>query len=214
MIIVIGGEKGGTGKTTLATNLATKHLREGGDLLLVDTDKQGSASDWTAARDETTPDSRIASIQKFGDTLALELRDLQRKYKDIIVDTGGRDTVELRSSMIMANKFFIPLQASQFDVLTLGKMHRLVGHVKINNPSLQTYIIINRAPTNHQITEVKELIALLPEFAHFKLCRTIIHERIAFRKAATSGLGVMELDQEDTKATNEMDLLYQEVFYG
>ena len=42
MIILIGGEKGGTGKTTLATNLATMHALNGKDVLLVDTDKQFS----------------------------------------------------------------------------------------------------------------------------------------------------------------------------
>ena len=52
MIILIGGEKGGTGKTTIATNLASIFKHNGRDVLLVDTDKQGSASFWCATRDE------------------------------------------------------------------------------------------------------------------------------------------------------------------
>ena len=52
MIVLIGGEKGGTGKTTIATNLAALRAMAGRDVLLVDTDPQGSASYWTTSRDE------------------------------------------------------------------------------------------------------------------------------------------------------------------
>jgi chromosome partitioning protein len=50
MIVLIGGEKGGTGKTTLAIHLAAQLTASGRDALLVDTDKQGSASSWCASR--------------------------------------------------------------------------------------------------------------------------------------------------------------------
>jgi len=52
-IVVIGGTKGGVGKTTLATNLAVMRSQEKKDVLLVDADEQGSASDFTAVRNET-----------------------------------------------------------------------------------------------------------------------------------------------------------------
>ena len=61
MILLVGGEKGGTGKTTIATNLAVKRLQASGDLLLVDTDKQGSASAWAAIRDGQEASQRITS---------------------------------------------------------------------------------------------------------------------------------------------------------
>ncbi len=52
MIVLVGGEKGGTGKTTLAINLAALRAIRGRDVLLVDTDPQGSASGWVLTRDE------------------------------------------------------------------------------------------------------------------------------------------------------------------
>jgi chromosome partitioning protein len=89
-IILIGGEKGGTGKTTLAVNMAAARAKAGHDVLVVDTDPQGSASYWTAAREEKKIEPRIPSVQKFGKTLASELRDLGKRYEEIIVDAGGR----------------------------------------------------------------------------------------------------------------------------
>ena len=50
MIILVGGEKGGTGKTTLATNLAQMRASAGKDVLLIDSDKQESASSWAGQR--------------------------------------------------------------------------------------------------------------------------------------------------------------------
>jgi chromosome partitioning protein len=52
MILVCGGIKGGVGKTTLATNMAVMRANDGNDVLLVDADDQGTASDFTAIRNE------------------------------------------------------------------------------------------------------------------------------------------------------------------
>ncbi len=65
-IILIGGEKGGTGKTTLAVNLAALRALTGRDVLVIDTDIQASASYWAQTRDETGVTPRVACIQKFG----------------------------------------------------------------------------------------------------------------------------------------------------
>ena len=74
MVILIGGEKGGTGKTTIATNLAALRALAGHDVLLVDTDSQGSASYWASSRDEAGIKPRVACIQKFGKGLQGEVR--------------------------------------------------------------------------------------------------------------------------------------------
>ena len=66
MIVLVGGEKGGTGKTTLATNLAALRAASGADVLLVDTDRQGSASFWAATRDENDALAAVPCVQVFG----------------------------------------------------------------------------------------------------------------------------------------------------
>ena len=96
MIILIGGEKGGTGKTTLATNLSALRAAEQKDVLLVDTDQQSSASYWCGTRDENNIKPRIASVQYFGKGFIAQIKDLSRRYDDVIIDAGGRDSTELR----------------------------------------------------------------------------------------------------------------------
>ena len=145
MIILIGGEKGGTGKTTIATNLAAIRAKNGHDVLLVDTDKQGSASSWSDIRDIKNIETRVPNIQKFGSNLTADVLDLQKRYEDIVIDAGGRDSVELRATMTIADKMFVPVQASQFDIWTLSIINDLVIQARGFNPSLSPMVIINRA---------------------------------------------------------------------
>lgn len=212
MIILIGGEKGGTGKTTLATNLAAMRALAGRDVLLIDTDPQGSANYWAQSRDEENVVPRVACIQKFGKGLPAEVNDLSNRYQDIIIDAGGRDSVELRSGLVVTEKVYIPIQPSQFDIWTLDQMDELVEAAKGFNPRLLSKVVISRSSTNPSVHESDETEKLLADFPNLDLSEVIIHDRIAYRKAAKDGLAVVELKPKDVKAVDEMERLYDEVF--
>ena len=212
MIVLIGGEKGGTGKTTIATNLAALRALAGRDVLLVDTDLQGSASYWTSSRDEDGIKPRVACIQKFGKGLQGEVQDLAGRYQDIIIDAGGRDSVELRAGLVVAHKAFVPIQASQFDIWTLGRMDDLVVSAEGFNPDLRAWVVISRAHTNPSVTETRETEEILSDFEHLRIASTVVRDRIAYRKAARDGRSVAELKPVDPKATSEMNTFYAEVF--
>ncbi len=212
MNLLIGGEKGGTGKTTLATNLAALRASAGRDVLLIDTDIQGSASYWAAIRDEAKLFPRVSSIQKFGKGLVAEVRDLSSRYQDLIIDAGGRDSVELRSAMVVAEQIVIPLQASQFDVWTLERMAELVTQAKGLNEGLIACVVINRASSNPLVAETHEAKKYLAEFQDLKLLKTVIRDRIAYRRAAGEGCGVAESPNRENKAIAEMQLLYEEIY--
>ena len=212
MIILIGGEKGGTGKTTLATNLAQMRASAGYDVLLVDSDKQESASSWAGLREEIGNEPAITTVQKVGKNITRDLIDLAKRYDDLIVDAGGRDSVELRAAMVAADKLFIPVQASQFDVWTLGNMCELVDQAQALNPKLQAHVILNRASTNPVVSEVDEARELFNDFESLHFSGVILRDRIAFRKASSGGLGINELRPVDTKAQDEISQLYEVVF--
>jgi chromosome partitioning protein len=213
MIVLIGGEKGGTGKTTLATNLAAMRALAGRDVLLIDTDPQGSANYWAQSRDEEKITPRVACVQKFGKGIPAEVKDLATRYDDIIIDAGGRDSVELRSSMVIAEKVYIPIQPSQFDIWTLGQMDELVETARGFNPGLQARVIISRSSTNPSVRESDQAGQLLvADFPNLDLADVTIRDRIAYRKAAKDGMAVAELSPKDSKAAEEMETFYKEVY--
>lgn len=210
--MLIGGEKGGTGKTTMATNLAALRARNGRDVLLVDTDKQGSASDWAAVREDVSGAPRIPCVQVFGEQVASQVGDLAGRYDDVVVDAGGRDSVELRSAMVAAGRLFVPVQASQFDVWTLERMEELLGQVGTINPDLDAQIFVNRASPHPQVREAEEAEEIFEELEHLSFSGVVIHDRIAFRRAVSEGIAVTEGSSLDPKACREVRSLYDVVF--
>lgn len=211
MIVLIGGEKGGTGKTTIATNLAALRAIDGNDVLLVDTDPQKTASFWSLTRDEKNITPRVTTIQKF-DNVKQEILALKNKFDDIIIDAGGRDSMELRTALLVAQKAFFPLRASQFDLWTLAKINNHVRDARSINEQLKAFVLINQASSNPSVKEQIDASEYLEEFDELKIINLSITERIAFRKAAIQGICVKELTPEDKKATSEVLALYEEVF--
>lgn len=212
MIILIGGEKGGPGKTTVAVNLAAIRTKHCSDLLLIDTDRQPTASFWCSVREDNAIEPRIASIQKFDKTVRTEILHLKTKYKDIIIDAGGRDSQELRSALLVAEKAIFPLRPSQFDLWTLGRMNTLVETAQEFNEGLQAYVVINQALPNPSVKEVEESRELVKEFSSLQLLNSHLYERIVYRRAAIQGMAVTEYKPEDERASREMMNLYKEIY--
>lgn len=218
MILLIAGEKGGTGKTTIATNLAATQAKKLQNyecykgLLLIDTDKQSTASYWCAIRDDKSIAPRISSVQKFGKEIKYEVKQLQLKYDDIIIDAGGRDSQELRSSLLVADKVIIPLRPSQFDLWTLSRMNDLVSEARDFNSNLKAYVLINQASTHPNVKEVSEAQDMINEFNHLIILKSIICERISFRRAAINGMSVAEYVNCSEKSVYEINSLYNEIF--
>lgn len=215
MIILVGGEKGGTGKTTLAINFAVTRQKEKGNLLLIDADPQPNSTYWCYKRDELAVTPRIDSVQKTGKGIRQEILSLNHKYNDIVIDSGGRDSPELRGSMLAAHLAVIPVAPGQFDLWGLTKLDDLVGEVKTINPTLRVLIVIARASTHDADKEVKEVRQYITEaeFENLGLAKNIIKERKAYKQMAKQGKSILELEA-DAKAEAEFMDLYKEVLNG
>ena len=213
MILLIGGEKGGTGKTTVATNLAALRAADGHDVLLVDTDRQGSAAAWCQLRAEDAQLPRVACVQLFGKTVQSGIRDLAARYADVIIDAGGRDAVELRSALVMATCVYIPIQPAQFDVWTLEHMQELVVAAQGFNPELTAFVLFTRASTHPLVADAADARLSLDGLAPLQLAETLLSERQAFRRSARTGRAVTELERPDPKANTELRLLYGAIYH-
>ena len=211
MIVVVGGIKGGSGKTTIATNLAVMRALDGSDVLLVDADDQETASDFTIFRNERAEvGATYTSIKLTGQAVRTETLRLVDKYTEIIIDTGGRDTTSQRAALTVADVLLVPFVPRSFDVWTLEKVGDLVGEMRTANSGLRVYVFINRAdPSGRDNDEAAEA---LRDTDGLKFISTPIGARKAFGNAAAQGLAVGELRPQDTKAVQEITMLYRYVY--
>ena len=211
MIIVAGGIKGGSGKTTVATHLAVMRALQGRDVLLIDADDQETATDFTALRNERLPEGAgYTSIKLTGASVRTETLRLAKKCDDIVIDTGGRDTTSQRAALTVADKLIVPFVPRSFDVWTLEKVASLVEEMRAANPRLQAYVFLNRA--DPQGRDNDEAAELLREAGGLEYLDTPVGTRKAFGNAASQGLAVTELKQQDPKATQEMNALFGYLF--
>ncbi|RYE05304.1 MAG: cobyrinic acid ac-diamide synthase [Rickettsiaceae bacterium] len=210
MILLIGGEKGGTGKSTVTTNLSAILAHKLKEVLIVDCDPQGTASKWINRRNKNFPNlPKIYCIEKTGNVFDT-VKDLSTRYEYVIIDAGGKDSEELRTAMVACNKMYIPLKASQPDIETSKHMSQLVKLAKSLNKGLEATTVISMASTNHNLTEDKEAVEVLSALQHISTSKVIIHERKVYRDAIAVGKAVIECN--NSKATEEMNNLYEEVF--
>lgn len=211
MIVTVGGIKGGSGKTTVATNLAVILSQQGQDVLLIDADDQETSSDFTNLRNEKLEEGAgYTSIKLTGPAVRTETLRLKQKYQDIIIDTGGRDTTSQRAALSVSDVLLVPFVPRSFDVWTLEKVSGLVGEMSTANPSLRAYTFINRADPRGSDNE--DAADVLKDTATLSFIPTPIGGRKAFGNAAAEGLGVTELKPQDPKATEEIMALFRYVF--
>jgi len=211
MILLIGGEKGGAGKSTLACNLAVYLTCQNKDVLLLDADPQKTSSTWSYRRnllvDQNLP--KLHNAEKTGDIYDTVM-DFSKRYDFIIIDSGGRDSKELRSGLIACDVFYTPIKPSQIDIDTLGKMNELVEHAKALNKKLKSVSIITHAPTNPNMDDKKETEVILTKIPNFISSNIAITYRSSYWR--TMGRGLSVLEYSDDKAKNEILSLGAEIF--
>lgn len=214
MILLVMNEKGGVGKTTLAANLAVVAATRGASVILVDADPLQNSVAWWRRREEAEQQPHITCVPargKIGRTVA----ELGQKYDLVVVDSGGRDSVEVRQALATCDRAVIPLRPSQNDVDALAVMEKLLaGYEDASGkkaPANTLLSAVSPNPFSHEGTETREMLQQfegLPPLLTTQVC-----ERVAFRKAHRGGLGVVELPTGlyDAKAAEEIESLYAEV---
>jgi chromosome partitioning protein len=214
-VVLVGGEKGGTGKSTIATNLAALRVQGGGDVLLVDADRQASTANWSYFRRRAGLGG-IECIQLFGKAIKSEMDSKRKRFEHIIIDAGGHDSPHLRYAMMAADIMIIPFGASQHDLSTATTMEELIGKARMYNEELTCFGVINRMRNHSRLKDGGQAIDYLKDFKNFDTLDFIIHERISFSRTAQAGRGVNEMltgsGAKDEQAITEIRNLHDYIY--
>lgn len=209
MIILVGSQKGGCGKSTTAVNISAQLAKDGSDVVLVDADRQCTAANWAMDRAQNSKLATVHCVQKY-ENIRDTLLDLDKRYQHVIVDAAGRDSRELRTGMTAAHILLVPFRPSQPDLDTMPKMQEIILQAKDLNPNLSVCGLLTMAPTNPVVNEAKEAREYLADYPEIKLLETIIRDRKAYRDCMPEGQGVIEMD--NAKAADEILSLVKEMF--
>lgn len=210
MIVVVGGIKGGTGKTTIATNLVVLRAEKKKKVLVIDADEQKSVSSWSHQREVDGLKTPWVTVQLSGASLRNQVQKMITNYDDIIIDVGGRDTTSQRSAMTIADAFIVPFQPRSLDIWTIGSVRALISEIASINPTMKSYAVINRGDSTGM--DNTQALDILKDCEGLTTIPTIIIQRKAFANAATNGLGVTEMTVKDVKAIAEIKALHQFVY--
>ena len=209
MIILVGSQKGGCGKSTIAVNVACALALDGkAHGLLVDSDPQASVARWVQDRQGHPELKNIPCVQVSGD-VRVTLRDLAERYQYLVVDVAGRDSVELRSGLSAADILLSPIRPSQYDLDTVPHLAEVYSKAKDFNQKLKAYLVLNLCPTNPVVREAEEAQAYLKDFSEFDVAQTRIYDRKAYRDSVAEGQSAIEW--KDKKAADSIRLLVKEV---
>lgn len=213
MIITVGNTKGGVGKSTLALNLAVSRALAGRDVWLIDGDRQGTAQAAIAIRAEAGQQPGIACAQYHdGPTLRTQVKHQARKYQDIVIDAGGRDSTALRAALVLSDVLLVPFQPRSYDVWALADIAGLVDEARSVRDELKAYAVLNFADPGENSTDNREASAAVADYPQLQYLAYPIRRRKAFANAAGQGLSVLESSPRDTKACEELTALVSQLF--
>jgi chromosome partitioning protein len=212
MILVVGGTKGGSGKTLLASNVTVLRAAAGADTLLIDADEQSSAMDFTRQRQQRLQgEPGYTAIQTREADVAVQVRRMAGKYADIVIDVAGRDTASQRAALAVATILLIPFAPTSVDLWTVDTVVTLLKEARAFNRGLQAYAMINKAfPRGSDNRDAADMLREYPE--HWAYLDTPIGTRKAFSNAFGGGYAVTEYQPRDAKAIAEMMALYRHLF--
>jgi chromosome partitioning protein len=184
---------------------------KGRDVLLVDTDKQGSSTLFAAVREKNERKPGITCMSAFGEAVNAEIAKLTPKFDDIVIDSPGHDAVELRSAMVVADILVTPVEVSMFSTATMGEIEKAIRLSRVYNPGLRCILVPNRISTHvHRgAAQVERIRAAAAHFREYTLAESILRDRAAYSETVDFGRAIIE--GGDRKAIDEMTAVFQEV---
>jgi len=204
MLTVVGNLKGGTGKSTVAFNLAVWLAHDKTGVMAFDLDPQCTLVDVCEVREEDGFEPRFE--------VSTDLAELESLAKDksfkkpIIVDMSASNMPAMEKAISLANRVLIPVQPSQADIWSTQRFLKIVASCLDKSKKTEVLGFINRADTHVGVRETDEAEQALQMLQGVKAMDLRLYQRTAYRRSFSEGLGVFELDPMG-KASKEMKKL-------
>jgi chromosome partitioning protein len=183
-VIAVLNQKGGAGKTTLATHLAGELAMQGRRVTLLDADPQGSALDWAQRRSQSGLARLYGVFGLARDSLHQEAPQVALEADFVVIDGPPRVAALARSALLAADLVLIPVQPSAYDVWASQEMVQLIIEAQVFRPALRAAFVINRRVVGTVIgREARSALADQP----FPALRAEVSQRIVFADSVAAG---------------------------
>lgn len=183
-VITIAQQKGGSGKTTLAVNLAVAFARQGLRVALLDSDPQGSLGRWFLTRADRLgePGMDLSTASAWG--VSYECGKLKKTHDIIIVDTPPKVDADLRPALREADLVLVPVSSSHVDLWATEGVLDLAARER-----KRAMIVLNRVKAG---TRLGEEVAQAAAALEADVAETRLGQRIVFAETLGQGLGAQE----------------------
>ncbi len=204
--IAVANQKGGTGKTTLALNLAAGLQRRGSTLVL-DADPQASISQWAAMGDAS---GHLPAVQAVAhDDVPARIAQGTHGHRYVVIDCPPTlQTAMVCDVLNSVDVLLVPIQPSPVDLWASVDIATAVRDSRRHNPRLKAFVVLNQLDSRNALSRaMHEALAEL----EFPTLRAGLARRAAYRSAAVEGTSVYGLGHRGKAAAREVEALIEEL---
>ena len=207
MITVIANLKGGSGKSTVAFNLALWLQMKGQPVVAYDLDPQCTLGDVAEVRREEGYAPPLVVYQNEND-----LSDqLKIQPGQVLIDVGAANMNAMKQAIAVADRVVIPVPPSQPDVWATQRFLQIVDDSLVNDHRPELVTFVNRADTHRAVRESDETEEVLAQLPGVTLIPHRLYQRTIYRRSLSEGLGIFELSKR-SKAVEEFSKLAYALF--
>jgi chromosome partitioning protein len=205
-VIAVLNQKGGSGKTTISTNLASAFHRSKKDVLLIDSDPQGSSYDWWSAKEDHPID--VHPVNK--PIIEKVIKDIRKR--DIVIIDGAPQADSLSiSAMKAANLVLIPVTPSAYDIWGTEALVKLVqDRISITNGQLKAAFVISRAIKGTKIGN--DVVDVLRGY-ELPILNGRTHQRVIYPSSAAIGNSVFDENPQGEAAQEINQIMKESIDY-